>query len=90
MERKEYDLTTARNKEIFHIERFRSVYVGDYDGDGNDYISFEGMDDFYPDEFTKITDIRNKNFLYVTNSAQAGKKLILYFEEKRRKILGWI
>ena len=35
-------------------------------------------------DIDKITNIRNVYYIYITNTAQAGKKLVIYYEIKKR------
>ena len=79
------DLGTARDEEVTEINRLEYIYVGACDGDVTIKIGSRSMSPLNPDEFDKVTDVEHAKFMYITNTAQAGKQLVLYVEEK----MGW-
>lgn len=84
MDRWVIDLGTARDEEPYMIHGLRYLYVGDCDGDVTIKIDSRSASPLNPDEFNKLTDVKKANWLYITNTAQSGKQLILYVEEARR------
>ena len=82
MDRLVIDLGIERKAESLYIREWKYFYVGDVTGDVK--IRFPGTGWFNPDEFEKLTDIRKYCYLYITNEAQDGKELVIYFEEKIR------
>ena len=75
----------ARDEEVTAIDSFKYIYVGDCDGDVLIKIGNPSASPLNPEEFDKLTDVGHAKFMYVTNTAQAGKVLVLYVEEKT----GW-
>ena len=83
MDRQVFDLGTARNEEVQAIDSWSFLYIGDCDGDVT--IKFgKSLSPLNPEEFDKLTDVDKYKFMYVTNTAQADKKMVIYFEEKKR------
>ena len=76
------DLGIARDEEATAIDSLKYMYVGDCDGNVLIKIGSRSMSPLNPEEFDKLTDIGHAKFMYVTNTAQAGKVLVLYVEEK--------
>lgn len=86
MDRQVIDLGIERNDEVQGIYKWKYLYVGDCDGDVTIKIDSRSASALNPEEFDKLTDVRKANYIYITNAAQAGKKLAIYFEEK----MGWL
>ena len=81
MERMVLDLGIAREAEAIYIREWKYLYIGDVTGDVK--LRLDGRGWWYPSEFDKVTGVEDHNYLYVTNTTQAGKELIVYFEEKK-------
>lgn len=81
MERLELDLGIAREAECLYIRQWKYLYIGDVTGDVK--IRFPGTGWVHPDEFEKLTDIKQYHYLFITNTAQEGEILVIYFEEKK-------
>ena len=86
MDRWVIDLGEARDNAPFMISSWRYLYVGDCDGTVTIRLGSPSSSAFNPEEFDKITDVNNHYYLYVTNTAQAGKKLVIYFEVARWRL----
>ena len=84
MDRWILDLGTARNEEVFPIYELEYIYVGDCDGDVTIKIGSRSASPLNPLEFNKLIDIKPESWLYITNTAQAGKQLVLYIKERKR------
>jgi len=82
MERMVVDLGIAREAESLYIRQWKYLYIGDVTGDVN--IRFPGTGWVNPEEFDKLTDVSQYHYIYFTNTAQEGEKLVIYFEEKKR------
>lgn len=76
------DLEEARDNEAINVKYWKYLYVGACDGDVSLHLNNPRADDVNPDEFDKITDLNGVSLLYVKNTAQSGKELVLYYEEK--------
>ena len=87
MNRLVIDLGTARDNEIYRMYAWKYLYIGDCDGEVELRVDSRSASPLVPTEFNKVTDVKHSDYLYVTNTAQAGKKLVIYFEEIMRK---WI
>lgn len=85
MDRQVIDLGIARSEEVQAIDNWKFFYVGACDGDVQIKIGNKSASPLNPNEFDKLTDVQKASFIYVTNTAQAGKELVIYFEEK----MGW-
>ena len=85
MDRWVIDLGVARDEEVTAIDSLKYMYVGDCDGNVLIKIGNPSASPLNPEEFDKLTDVRHAKFMYITNTAQAGKVLVLYIEEER----GW-
>jgi hypothetical protein len=81
MDRMVLDLGIAREAEAIYIRQWKYLYVGDVTGDVK--IRFPGMGWVNPNEFEKLTDVNQYHYLYITNTAQDGETLVIYFEEKK-------
>ena len=86
MDREVIDLGVARNDEVKFIHEWEYLYVGNCDGDVLIKLGSKSTSSLHPEEFDKITDIKHMHYMYLTNAAQAGKELVIYFTEKRRGI----
>jgi hypothetical protein len=83
MDRLVFDLGTARNKEPVIMNRWKYLFVGECTGDALIALGSPNTSPLNPAEFDKLTDIEEFKHLYVTNSAQSGHSLNIYFEEER-------
>lgn len=81
MERLVLDLGIERVVSPLYIREWEYMYVGDCTGDV--LLKFDNQGWINPEEFDKITEISKFYYLYTSNSTQAGKLLILYYEEKK-------
>ena len=77
------DLGEARDNEARMVKYWKYFYVGACDGDVTIKFNNRRNNDLTPDEFSKITDLNGVTYLIFSNSAQAGKELVLYYEEKK-------
>jgi len=84
MDRWRIDLGEARAEKEFMIHGLRYIYVGDCDGDVTIKIDSRSGSPLNPTEFGKLLNVESANWLYITNTAQADKTLVLYVEEARR------
>lgn len=82
MDRWVIDLGTARNEEATAIDNLTYLYVGACEGDVLIKIGSRSQSPLNPNEFEKLTDVSHAKFMYITNTAQAGKELVLYIKEK--------
>ena len=88
MDRQVIDLGTAHSDEAQMVNEWEYLYIGDCDGDVTIKLGGKSKSPLNPEEFDKITDISHIHYIYVTNTAQSGKKLVIYFE-KKEKIFRW-
>ena len=79
------DLGEARDNEEFYIRYWKNIYIGACDGDAKIRFNTKRNTDFNPDEFSKLTDLRGTNFMLISNDAQNGKELVIYYEQDMRK-----
>ena len=86
MDRWEIDLGETRDNVSFPIHSWKFLYVGDCDGTVKIRLGRPSSSAFNPEEFDKITDVSKHYYMYVTNTAQSGKVLVLYFEESKRRL----
>jgi hypothetical protein len=77
------DLGTARTNTSFPMNRWKYLFVGECTGDVTIKLGDPSGSPLDPNEFDKLTGIDDFKFFYVTNTAQSGKVLNLYFEEER-------
>lgn len=89
MDRETIDLGTARINEAHPVDEWDFLYIGDCDGNVTIKIGSTSKSSLNPDEFSKIENIRKVYFIYITNTAQAGKHLVLYYERKRGMNVIW-
>ena len=80
------DLGEVRDNEEHYIRYWDYMYVGDCDGDVSIRFNTKRNDDFNPEEFDKLTNLDGIDFLLITNTVQVGKKLVIYYKEKKG---GW-
>ena len=80
------DLSEARDNEEYNVKYWEYMYIGDCDGDVSLRFNSKRNDDFNPEEFDKITNLDNVNYLLITNTIQIDKKLVIYYKEKKG---GW-
>ena len=85
MDRWVINLGTERDNTPFQIHAWQYFYVGDCDGDVTVRLGSPSSSAFNPEEFDKLTDVSKHYWMYVTNTAQSGKVLVIYFEESRRR-----
>ena len=85
MDREVISLAAARNDEAKMVTDYSFLYVGDCDGDVTIKLGSKSSSPLNPEEFDKITDISHIHYIYVTNTAQSGKKLVIYFERKEKR-----
>lgn len=85
IERMVLDLGIARVDEVFNIYRWNQLYIGECDGDVTVKLGGSHNSALNPDEFNNLTGISHVKYLYITNTAQAGKTLVIYFEEKYKR-----
>lgn len=87
MERFVIDLEDARDNEEYNIKYWKYLYIGDCDGDVELRFNSKRAADNDPTEFNKIEDLCGIEYLIIRNTAQPGKKLVIYYEEIKKK---WI
>ena len=82
MERMVIDLGIARDNEVYNIYQWKQLYIGDCSGDVAIKLGGRHTSALDPNEFNNLANIKSVKYLYITNTAQAGKTLVIYFEEK--------
>lgn len=82
------DLGTARTNVSFPMKGWKYLFVGDCTGDVTIKLGDPSASPLDPNEFDKLTGIEDFGYFYVTNTAQSGKVLNLYFEEERLDVDG--
>lgn len=87
MDRWKIDLGTARNNEAFPIHAMKYLHVGDCTGEVTIRLGSPSASPLNPEEFDDLEDVKKFFYLYITNTAQAGSKLVIYYEEGRK---GWL
>jgi hypothetical protein len=80
------DLGTARDNTPFPIHKWKYLHVGDCTGDVTIRLGKPSSSALNPEEFDELEDVSRFYYLYITNTAQAGDKVVIYFEEK----MGWL
>ena len=75
------DLGTARDRIPIHMRRWKYLFVGECTGDALIRLGSPSASPLDPSEFDKLTDIDMFRYLYVSNDAQTGKFLNIYYEE---------
>jgi hypothetical protein len=83
MDRLVFDLGIARNKEVINMNRWKYLFVGECTGDALIALGSPNTSPLDPAEFDKLTDIEEFKHLYITNTAQSGYTLNIYFEEEK-------
>ena len=81
IKRWEIDLGDARTNQKHPMYLWKFLYIGNCTGNVTIKLGSTSNDALYPDEFEKLDDVAKYAFLYLTNTAQAGKKLVIYYEE---------
>jgi len=84
MDRQVVDLGTARDEEAQMVDEWDYLYIGDCDGDVTIKVGKHSTSGLNPEEFDKITDISHAKFIFITNTAQSGKQLVLYFRARKK------
>jgi len=82
MDRLSLDLGTTRTNHPIIMKRWRYLFVGDCTGVVTIKLGAMSASPLNPNEFDKLTGIENYKFLFVTNTAQVGEELNIYFEEE--------
>ena len=89
MNRQKIDLGTARDEEPQMVHEWKYMYIGDCDGDVTVQMGSRRLSSkLNPEEFDKVEDLNKVDWIYITNTAQSGKQLVIYFEEERRRWWG--
>jgi hypothetical protein len=83
MDRMSLDLGTARTKEPIIMKRWKYLFVGECTGSVLIALGSPNASPLDPEEFDKLTEIEEFKYLYVTNAAQSGDVLNIYYEEER-------
>lgn len=81
MDRMELSLATERNNYPIIMKEWKYLFVGVCTGDVTIRLGSTSGSELDPNEFDKLTEIYEYQHLYITNSVQTGKKLVLYYEE---------
>ena len=85
------DLSEARDNEERFVKYWEYMYIGKCDGDVSLRFNSKRNCDLNPEEFSKIVNLDGVHTLLITNTAQAGKELIMYFSEKQKGMfISWI
>jgi hypothetical protein len=82
------DLGTARANDSIIMNRWKYLFVGDCTGDVTIRLGEPSASALDPNEFDKLTGIEDIKYLYVTNIAQSGFELNIYFEEEKNDMPG--
>jgi len=82
MDRLSLDLGTARDDTPIIMKRWRYLFVGDCTGTVSIKLGSMSSSPLDPNEFEKLTGIEEYKYLYITNTAQTGAELNIYFEEE--------
>ena len=80
MDRMVFDLGTTRDKTPVTMRRWKYLFVGKCTGDVLIALGSPNASPLDPGEFDKLEDIEEYKYMYVTNSAQTGESLSIYFE----------
>lgn len=78
------DLGDARTNQKHSMYLWKYLYVGDCTGTVSIKLGSTSNDALNPEEFDMLEDIDEYEFLYLTNAAQAGKVLVIYYEENKK------
>jgi hypothetical protein len=87
MDRMSLDLGVARDKIEFPMKEWKYLFVGQCTGDALIALGSRKGSPLDPTEFDKLTGIEEYKYLYVTNTAQTGKILSIYFEETEKIVV---
>ena len=82
MDRLSLDLGTARDETPIIMKRWKYLFIGDCTGVVTVKLGSVASSPLDPNEFDKLTGIEEYKFLFVTNTAQTGEELNIYFEEE--------
>ena len=82
MDKLSLDLGTERTNFPVIMNRWKYLFIGECTGEVTIKLGSLTSSSLNPNEFEKLTGIEDYYFLFVTNTAQAGKKLNVYFEEE--------
>lgn len=74
------DLGEERANEDHNVKYWKYLYVGDCDGDVRLRFNTPRGADLNPEEFDKIVGLEDVHTLFISNAAQSGKVLVLYYE----------
>jgi hypothetical protein len=83
MDRMSLDLGIARTDVSIPMKRWRYLFVGNCTGIVTFKLGSKSGSPLNPTEFDKLTNIEEYKFMYITNTAQSGEELNLYFEEEK-------
>lgn len=86
IERWEIDLGEGRVNEGYNVKYWKYLYIGDCNGDVRIRFNSPRRADLNPEEFDKIVDLEGIHTLFITNNAQTGKVLVLYYELREETI----
>ena len=81
MDRLVLDLGVKRVDSPFYIRSWKWMYVGDCTGEVE--ISLDNNCCLDPNEFDKLRDLEEFNYLRISNESQEGKTISIYYEEKK-------
>ena len=84
MDRQKIDLGIARTDEVQNVYEWDYLYIGDCDGDVTIKLGSRSKSPLNPEEFSKIEDIKHIQYIYITNTAQVGKQLVIYFRGEHK------
>ena len=79
-----YDLGDARTNERHSMYLWKYLYIGDCNGNVTIKLGSTFNDALNPEEFDKLEKIEEYENYYLTNIAQAGKVLVIYYEENKQ------
>ena len=82
MDRMSLDLGIARDNEPIIMRQWKVLFVGACTGDATIKLGSRSASALNPTEFERLTEIEEYRMLYITNTAQTGKELNIYYEEK--------
>jgi hypothetical protein len=82
MDRMSLDLGVARDDLAIPMKRWRYLFIGECSGVVTFKLGSMSGSPLNPYEFDKLTGLEEYKFMYVTNTAQTGEELNIYFEEE--------
>ena len=83
MDRMSLDLGITRDNLSIIMNRWKYLFIGDCTGDVTIKLGSKSASALDPNEFDKLTEINEYLHMYITNIAQSGKELNIYYEEER-------